>query len=128
MKRTLDTILVSTAILAVSLVCFGCLTRTRCQTLKFDGCTFTVNEPANLENPSYPRSLQIGVQDQQIEGGTDTIASGNRTPVASPPMGDSAIDAVKSLSSAYLGQGTSAAKAAAEACKDAACAEPAAAK
>lgn len=73
----------------------GCMTRTRCLQQSFDGCTFNVNEPANLENPSYPRSLQIGVQDQQVEGGTDTIASGNKTdPSLQIPMGDSALGAI----------------------------------
>lgn len=80
---------------ALMLGASGCLTRTRCQQLTFDGCTFTVNEPSNLENPSYPRSLQIGVNDQQIEGGADTIASGNKTdPSLTVPMGDSALGAL----------------------------------
>ena len=75
----------------------GCLTRTRCQALTFDACTFNVNEPVGTDDPKYPRSLQIGVNDQQIEGGTDTIASGNKTdPSLQVPMGDSALS--------YLGQ------------------------
>jgi hypothetical protein len=76
----------------------GCLTRTRCLYQTFEGCTFKVNEPPNLENPSYPRSLQIGVQDQQVEGGTDTIASGNKTdPALTAAAGDSAIESIKGL-------------------------------
>ena len=75
----------------------GCLTRTRCQALTFEGCTFRINEPVGVDDPKYPRSLQIGVNDQQIEGGTDTIASGNKTdPSLQVPMGDSALG--------YLGQ------------------------
>jgi hypothetical protein len=75
----------------------GCLTRTRCQALTFNDCTFRVNEPVGTDDPKYPRSLQIGVNDQQIEGGTDTIASGNKTdPSLQVPMGDSALG--------YLGQ------------------------
>lgn len=82
---------------ALMLGASGCLTRTRCQTLTFDGCTFTVNEPVGVDDPKYPRSLQIGVNDQQIEGGSDTIASGNKTdPSLHVPMGDSALG--------YLGQ------------------------
>jgi len=78
---------------AVTLLC-GCLTRTRCLQQSFKDCVFTVNEPSNLENPSYPRSLQIGVQDQQVEGGSDSIASGNKTdPQLQIPMGDSALGA-----------------------------------
>ena len=76
----------------------GCLTRTRCLQQTFDGCVFNVNEGENFENPSYPRSLQIGVQDQQVEGGTDSIASGNRTdPSLQVPMGDSALGAIGQL-------------------------------
>lgn len=73
----------------------GCGTMTRCQSMTFDGCTIVVNEPGNLENPSYPRSVQVGVQDQQIEGGSDKIASGNETqPTVTIPLGDSGIGAV----------------------------------
>ena len=75
----------------------GCLTRTRCQALTFNDCTFRVNEPVGTDDPKYPRSLQIGVNDQQIEGGADSIASGNKTdPSLQVPMGDSALG--------YLGQ------------------------
>ena len=75
----------------------GCLTRTRCQALTFNDCTFSVNEPVGTDDPKYPRSLQIGVNDQQIEGGADSIASGNKTdPSLQGPMGDSALG--------YLGQ------------------------
>jgi len=56
-----------------------------------------VNEPVSTDDPKYPRSLQTGVNGQQIEGGTDTIASGNKTdPSLQVPMGDSALG--------YLGQ------------------------
>lgn len=90
----------------------GCLTRTRCQQLTFDGCTFTVNEPESLETSAYPRSLQIGVNDQQIEGGTDTIASGNKTdPSVTVPMGDSALGALgQFISGLVKGGGTSTTK------------------
>ena len=82
---------------ALMLGATGCLTRTRCQALTFNDCAFTVNEPVGVDDPKYPRSLQIGVNDQQIEGGTDTIASGNKTdPSLQVPMGDSALG--------YLGQ------------------------
>ena len=103
----------------------GCLTRTRCQQLTFDGCTFTVNEPSNLENPSYPRSLQIGVNDQQIEGGTDTIASGNKTdPSVTVPMGDSALGALGTFFSGLIGKGgTNAAAPAAAAVSGSACSD-----
>ena len=65
---------VSVLLCALMLGASGCLTRTRCQALTFDGCTFNVNEPVGVDDPKYPRSLQIGVNDQQIEGGTDVQA------------------------------------------------------
>ena len=71
--------------------------------MRFEGCSFTINEPPNLEEPSYPRSMQIGVQDQMIEGGTDSIASGNpTTPTVTIPLGDSGIGAVAGALSALL--------------------------
>ena len=88
---------VSILLCALMLGASGCLTRTRCQALTFNDCSFRVNEPVGVDDPKYPRSLQIGVNDQQIEGGTDTIASGNKTdPSLQVPMGDSALG--------YLGQ------------------------
>ncbi len=82
---------------ALMLGAAGCMTRTRCQALTFRDCTFRVNEPVGTDDPKYPRSLQIGVNDQQIEGGADSIASGNKTdPSLQVPMGDSALG--------YLGQ------------------------
>jgi len=87
---------------ALMLGASGCLTRTRCQNLTFDGCTFRINEPESLEASTYPRSLQIGVNDQQIEGGTDTIASGNKTdPSLQVPMGDSALGYLGSFWAAW---------------------------
>jgi len=86
--------LLAVAVCGIGLLA-GCGTATRCQTMRFEGCYIVVNEPSNLENPSYPRSMQIGVQDQQIEGGTDTIASGNpTTPTVTIPLGDSGIGAL----------------------------------
>lgn len=74
----------------------GCMTRTRCLQQSFSGCTFVVNEPqATISDNAVPRSLQIGVQDQMVEGGSDSIASGNKTdPQLQIPMGDSALGAV----------------------------------
>ena len=84
----------------------GCVTRTRCQALEFSGCTFNVNEPVGTDDPKYPRSVQIGVNDQQIEGGTDTIASGNKTdPSVTVPMGDSALSAIGQFFSGLIGKG-----------------------
>lgn len=73
----------------------GCMTRTRCLQQSFNGCTFVVNEPqATISDNAVPRSLQIGVQDQMVEGGSDSIASGNKTdPQLQIPMGDSALGA-----------------------------------
>jgi hypothetical protein len=94
----------------------GCLTRTRCQQLTFNDCSFRVNEPVGVDDPTYPRSLQIGVNDQQIEGGTDTIASGNKTdPSLSVPMGDSALSAIGQFFGGLAKGGTSTAKASAAA-------------
>jgi hypothetical protein len=87
-------LLLAVAVCGVGLLA-GCGTMTRCQTMRFEGCYIIVNEPGNLENPSYPRSVQVGVQDQQIEGGSDKIASGNETqPTVTIPLGDSGIGAV----------------------------------
>ncbi len=113
----------------------GCLTRTRCQALQFDRCTFNVNEPVGTDDPKYPRSLQFGVNDQQIEGGTDSIASGNKTdPSLQLPMGDSALGllgqflggAVKSAGSATKASAPAPAASVASgaACADGACSVP----
>lgn len=75
-----------------------------------------MNEPVGVDDPKYPRSLQIGVNDQQIEGGADTIASGNKTdPSLSVPMGDSALSAIGQFFSGLVKGGTSTAKASAAA-------------
>jgi hypothetical protein len=101
---------------ALMLGASGCLTRTRCQQLTFNDCSFRVNEPVGVDDPKYPRSLQIGVNDQQIEGGTDTIASGNKTdPSLSVPMGDSALSAIGQFFGGLVKGGTSTAKASAAA-------------
>lgn len=98
---------VSILLCALMLGASGCVTRTRCQALTFDGCTFNVNEPVGVDDPKYPRSLQIGVNDQQIEGGTDTIASGNKTdPSLQVPMGDSALGALGQLLGGAIKGGT----------------------
>ena len=95
-------VLCAVAVLGMALLA-GCGTATRCQTMRFDGCYIVVNEPSNLENPSYPRSMQIGVQDQQIEGGSDAIASGNpATPTVTIPLGDSGIGAVAGMIEALI--------------------------
>ena len=119
---------------ALMLGASGCLTRTRCQALTFKDCTFRINEPVGVDDPKYPRSLQIGVNDQQIEGGTDTIASGNKTdPSLQVPMGDSALGYLGQLlggvvKSNAAAKATAAAPAAAAAsgaaCADGACAVP----
>ena len=117
---------------ALMLGASGCLTRTRCQALTFSDCTFRVNEPVGTDDPKYPRSLQIGVNDQQIEGGTDTIASGNKTdPSLQVPMGDSALGYLGQLLGGVVKSSTPAAKATAAgpaaeketgaACADGAC-------
>lgn len=105
---------------ALMLGASGCLTRTRCQTLTFDGCTFQINEPVGVDDPKYPRSLQIGVNDQQIEGGSDSIASGNKTdPTLHVPMGDSALGYLGQLLGGAVKSNTAASGAA---CADGACA------
>ena len=113
----------------------GCLTRTRCQALTFKDCTFRINEPESLETSTYPRSLQIGVNDQQIEGGADSIASGNKTdPSLQVPMGDSALSYLgQLLGGMFKSKATTAATASAAspaastnaACADGTCAVPA---
>ena len=96
---------------ALMLGASGCLTRTHCQQLTFNDCAFRVNEPVGTDDPKYPRSLQIGVNDQHIEGGTDTIASGNKTdPSLTVPMGDSALGALGTWLGGLVKGGTPAAK------------------
>ena len=102
---------VSILLCALMLGASGCVTRTRCQALAFDGCTFNVNEPVGTDDPKYPRSLQIGVNDQQIEGGADTIASGNKTdPSLTVPMGDSALSAIGQFFGGLVNGGAATAK------------------
>ncbi len=116
----------------------GCLTRTRCQALTFNSCEFKVNEPVGVDDPKYPRSIQIGVNDQQIEGGADSIASGNKTdPSLQVPMGDSALGYLGQLLGGMFKSGTTAsatksttsaaanASAAGAACADGNCSVPA---
>jgi hypothetical protein len=100
--------------------------------LTFNDCTFRVNEPVGTDDPKYPRSLQIGVNDQQIEGGADSIASGNKTdPALNVPMGDSALSLLGQLLGGLVKSNTAAKAAAAApaaaaasgtACADGACA------
>jgi hypothetical protein len=83
---------------SLALAC-GCLTRTRCQSIDANTVYVTINcnDPDTLAENAYPRSLSILSQDQQVEGGSDSIASGNKTdPSLQVPMGDSALG--------YLGQ------------------------
>ncbi len=118
---------------ALMLGATGCLTRTRCQALTFKDCTFRINEPESLETSTYPRSLQIGVNDQQIEGGADSIASGNKTdPSLQVPMGDSALSYLgQLLGGMFKSKATATASAASPAastnaaCADGTCAAPA---
>ena len=120
---------------ALMLGASGCLTRTRCQQLTFNDCSFNVNEPVGVDDPKYPRSLQIGVNDQQIEGGADSIASGNKTdPSLQVPMGDSALSYLgQLLGGMFKSKATTAATASAAspaastnaACADGTCAAPA---
>ena len=102
---------VSVLLCALVLGASGCMTRTRCQQLTFNDCAFRVNEPVGVDDPKYPRSLQIGVNDQQIEGGTDTIASGNKTdPSLTVPMGDSALSAIGQFFGGLVNGGAATAK------------------
>jgi hypothetical protein len=116
-------------LLGAALVAGGCLTRTRCLQQSFDGCTFNVNEPeATISDNAVPRSLQIGVQDQMVEGGSDSIASGNKTdPSLQVPMGDSALGALGSLIGGAIKGATGTVKTnaanAAAACADGSCSE-----
>ena len=73
----------------------GCMTRTRCQSIVAESITINlrVNDADTLAENAYPRSVQILSQDQQIEGGADTVASGNNTPIA-PLSGDEVIKAI----------------------------------
>ncbi len=80
--------------------------------MTFNDCTFRINEPESLETSTYPCALQIGVNNQQIEGGTDTIASDNKTaPSLQVPMGDSALGYLGQLLGGVVKGNTPAAKA-----------------
>lgn len=94
------------AVCACLLLCGGCLTRTRCQEINAETVYVTINnnDPDTLAENAYPRSLTILSQDQMVEGGTDSIASGNRTdPSLSVPMGDSALGALGALAGGAIG-------------------------
>ncbi|MEY2633400.1 MAG: hypothetical protein RIR00_2054, partial [Pseudomonadota bacterium] len=101
------------------LACTGCLTRTRCLQTNVSCEKFTINlqcnDPESMSENAYPRSIQILVQDQQVEGGSDAIASGNPTPV-SVLSGDKALDAAATAVAAAInpaaGAGSAAVKAA----------------
>jgi len=77
----------------------GCLTRTRCQQINARDCVINIdlNDPESMSENAYPRSINILAQDQMVEGGTDTISSGNRTPVSVLPLGDRAVEAVETV-------------------------------
>ena len=85
--------------LVIVLALCGCLTRTRCQQINARDCVInvTLNDPESMSENAYPRSLTIFSQDQMVEGGADTISSGNRTPVSALPMGDRAVEAVEAI-------------------------------
>ena len=104
-------------LLTSALILCGCLTRTRCQNIRADTVNVTINcnDPETISENAYPRSLNLFSQDQQVEGGTDSIASGNSTPVSTLPMGDTALEAVRGVASDYFTAG--AAKAASAAAK-----------
>jgi len=54
----------------------GCLSSSKNQRIVFEKCEFHINDANGLEDPKYPRSIQIGVNDQQVEQGDET--SGGR--------------------------------------------------
>jgi|GEM_PF-5180990 len=85
--------------LVIGLFLCGCLTRTRCQQINARDCVINVNlnDPESMSENAYPRSLNILSQDQMVEGGADTISSGNRTPVTTLPLGDTALDAASAI-------------------------------
>ena len=111
MKRL---IVLAALVVAVQMMA-GCGTATRCQTINARDCVINIqgNDPETMSENAYPRSLNILSQDQMVEGGSDTIASGNATPIA-PLSGDKALDTLGTVgASAYapgLGSAASAAK------------------
>lgn len=84
----------------------GCGTATRCQTINARDCVINVlnNDPESMSENAYPRSLNILSQDQMVEGGSDTIASGNATPIA-PLSGDKALDTLGTVGAAAYAPG-----------------------
>ncbi len=91
-------------LLLPALILSGCLTRTRCQQIDADTVNITINlnDPESMSENAYPRTLNILAQDQQVEGGTDSIASGNTTPVSTLPIGDKAIEAAASVAGSAI--------------------------
>lgn len=85
--------------LALMLWLCGCLTRTRCQQINARDCVININlnDPESMSENAYPRTLNILAQDQMVEGGSDTISSGNRTPITTLPLGDTALDAASAI-------------------------------
>ena len=86
-------------LLFLILLVTGCLTRTRCQQINARDCVINIdlNDPESMSENAYPRSINILAQDQMVEGGTDTITSGNRTPVSVLPLGDRAVEAAETV-------------------------------
>lgn len=111
MKR----IVVLAAIGVAAQIIAGCGTATRCQTINAKGCVINVlaNDPETMSENAYPRSLNILSQDQMVEGGSDTIASGNATPIA-PLSGDKALDTLGTLGASALAPGLGSAASAAK--------------
>ena len=54
----------------------GCISSSKNQRIEFQKCEFHINDATGLEEPKYPRSIQIGVNDQMVEQGDET--SGGR--------------------------------------------------
>lgn len=94
------------AIVVAAQMIAGCGTATRCQTINAKGCVINVlsNDPETMSENAYPRSLNILSQDQMVEGGSDTIASGNATPIA-PLSGDKALDTLGTVGAAAYAPG-----------------------
>jgi hypothetical protein len=95
---------------AMMMVC-GCGTMTRCMKIEAEQVFIAIylNDPETIAENAYPRSISILSQEQMVEGGSDTIASGNSTPIA-PLSGDKALDTIGTLGASALVPGAGAVK------------------
>ena len=95
--KKIPTIIVAAGFTAATLA--GCLSSSKNLRNDFNRCVITVNEAVGVDDPKYPRTLQIGVNDQMVEQGDETSGGrGNNVPVTtSLNLSQAEIEALKGL-------------------------------